>query len=324
MIDPSNFLWNSIENVQQVVEPRNVGQNELGREAFLMLLVTQLQHQDPLNPMEDTAFIAQLAQFSALEQMQQMNQNTLRSQAHSLIGREVAAEVRTPTGGLEGLVGRVTAVITRGSDTYVLLEGPHGEREVSMEDIVYIGTEISVDLLAGIGNTLLSQQNVDLVGQHAQFIERDSEGNVIRFIEGRIDSMRFDRDRGIVLNVGPEEVTASQLLSISRGPLLIGRSIGGNDQTTNEFVEGIVQRVVMVGDFIDLEIRSLYGTHRIRIEDIESVTDALRYVGSQFTAPNGVTGIVAGVRILVGEPFLMLEGGALFPFRPAMPPEDDD
>jgi flagellar basal-body rod modification protein FlgD len=48
----------------------------LGREAFLQLLVTQLQHQDPTQPMEDAEFIAQLAQFSSLEQLTHM-QKTL-------------------------------------------------------------------------------------------------------------------------------------------------------------------------------------------------------------------------------------------------------
>jgi flagellar basal-body rod modification protein FlgD len=45
----------------------------LGQDQFLALLVTQLQHQDPTQPMDDMQFIAQLAQFSSLEQMQQMN-----------------------------------------------------------------------------------------------------------------------------------------------------------------------------------------------------------------------------------------------------------
>lgn len=47
----------------------------LDKNAFLKLLVTQLQYQDPLNPMNDTDFIAQLAQFSSLEQMQNLNEN---------------------------------------------------------------------------------------------------------------------------------------------------------------------------------------------------------------------------------------------------------
>ena len=46
----------------------------LGRDAFLNLLVTQLQHQDPTQPQADGEFLAQLAQFSSLEQLQQVNQ----------------------------------------------------------------------------------------------------------------------------------------------------------------------------------------------------------------------------------------------------------
>ena len=49
------------------------GNDELDKDAFLKLLITQFQHQDPLNPMEDKEFIAQLAQFSALEQSMALN-----------------------------------------------------------------------------------------------------------------------------------------------------------------------------------------------------------------------------------------------------------
>ena len=63
--------------------------NELGKDDFLQLLVTQLQHQDPLAPMEDKEFIAQMAQFTSLEQMKNMNNAVQITQATSYIGKQV-------------------------------------------------------------------------------------------------------------------------------------------------------------------------------------------------------------------------------------------
>lgn len=51
---------------------KETGNSSLGKDAFLKLLITQLQNQDPTNPMDDRDFIAQMAQFSSLEQMQNM------------------------------------------------------------------------------------------------------------------------------------------------------------------------------------------------------------------------------------------------------------
>jgi len=60
------------------VEKQKMKSNDLDKDAFLRLLITQLQNQDPLDPMEDREFIAQMAQFSSLEQMQNLNK-TLES-----------------------------------------------------------------------------------------------------------------------------------------------------------------------------------------------------------------------------------------------------
>lgn len=61
----------ALENVQRQQDIPAGG--NLGKEEFLNLLVTQMSYQDPLNPMDGTESIAQLAQFSALEQMQNVN-----------------------------------------------------------------------------------------------------------------------------------------------------------------------------------------------------------------------------------------------------------
>ena len=48
--------------------------NSMGENSFLDLLITQMQNQDPTSPMDDTQFVSELAQFSSLEQMTQLNQ----------------------------------------------------------------------------------------------------------------------------------------------------------------------------------------------------------------------------------------------------------
>ena len=76
--------------------------NVMDKDDFLNLLVTQLQHQDPLNPTDSTEFTAQLAQFSSLEQLSNVNENLVElqnfqasinnAQAVSLIGKDITAK----------------------------------------------------------------------------------------------------------------------------------------------------------------------------------------------------------------------------------------
>ncbi len=66
----------------QASQPSQPDNSVMGKDDFLTLLVAQLQHQDPLNPAEGTEFTAQLAQFSSLEQLSNMN-GQLEEMAHS-------------------------------------------------------------------------------------------------------------------------------------------------------------------------------------------------------------------------------------------------
>jgi flagellar basal-body rod modification protein FlgD len=65
----------------------------LGQQDFLKLLATQMSTQDPLKPMEDTAFIGQMAQFSSLEQSRSMQEDIESLQAGSLLGQQVILQV---------------------------------------------------------------------------------------------------------------------------------------------------------------------------------------------------------------------------------------
>jgi flagellar basal-body rod modification protein FlgD len=109
--------------------------NELGKESFLRLLVTELRHQDPTRPMEDREFIAQMAQFSSLEQMRNINTsiaNLLRSsqsaEAYNLIGKEIEAfNPNTDT----RVTGVVTSVKIRNNEFFLMV----GNAEVALSDI---------------------------------------------------------------------------------------------------------------------------------------------------------------------------------------------
>ena len=96
----------------------------LGRDDFLKLLITQLSYQDPTAPMEDKEFIAQMAQFSSLEQMTNMAGDFSRL-AEIITGNEAASAIGKSVEILEGentVQGTVKAV-TRGGPPQILVNG---------------------------------------------------------------------------------------------------------------------------------------------------------------------------------------------------------
>jgi len=98
----------------------------LDRNDFLKILITQLSHQDPTQPVEDKEFIAQMAQFSSLEQITNMNQGlskvadlVARSQALNVLGSSV--DIADGDATVSGIVNAVTT----GDYPQVLVNGKY-------------------------------------------------------------------------------------------------------------------------------------------------------------------------------------------------------
>lgn len=121
------------EGVTNAANKRNTG--ELGKTEFLNLLIKQLQYQDPLNPTSDQEFIAQMAQFSALEQMQNLNKSFASNKAFSLIGKSITAfKANSSTGKLSEITGDVTSVKISSGDIYLVVDG----EDIPLDDVVEI------------------------------------------------------------------------------------------------------------------------------------------------------------------------------------------
>lgn len=92
-------------------------------DTFLQLLITELQYQDPTDPVDNTELVSQMAQLNTLEQLNTINTNLTFYQATSLIGQEITYQVTDSSGSTTTATGTVASVITSGGETYLNIDG---------------------------------------------------------------------------------------------------------------------------------------------------------------------------------------------------------
>jgi len=106
------------------LNPTRQPQQNLGKDDFLKILITQLSYQDPTAPMEDKEFIAQMAQFSTLEQMTGMAKDFSKLTS-MLMGNEASSALGKSVEIIEGerSVHGIVQAVTRGETPEVLVNG---------------------------------------------------------------------------------------------------------------------------------------------------------------------------------------------------------
>jgi flagellar basal-body rod modification protein FlgD len=128
----------------------------MGSQEFLQLLTTEMQNQDPMQPVDDTQSVAQLAQFSALSATEEMNQSFQAFQSNfgvmqsaSLIGKTVTVDTPNASGNTSTVTGTVGSIEVQNGQPYFTLNGSNGKpiTDNNGQPLMFSTSEI-----VGIGN----------------------------------------------------------------------------------------------------------------------------------------------------------------------------
>lgn len=114
--------------------------SSLDKDAFLQLLVAQMQYQDPLEPTSNTEYMSQLAQFSSVEELQNINQTFSNNRALNLAGQYVILNVPDTAGNINQISGLVDYVTINGGKTYFSINDQYYDSD-------YLDSVVSIDYL---------------------------------------------------------------------------------------------------------------------------------------------------------------------------------
>lgn len=184
----------------------------LDKDDFLMLLVTQMKYQDPLEPESNTEYVAQLAQFSSLEQMQNLNSTATNTSAYTLVGKQVRIRETSETGAEKEVQGMVEYVKMQNGKPYVSVNG----EMYSYDDIV----EVIDD------NYLISQYIPSVKQQEITYLHHDPQNAKITGIS--MGSNGYEAT-SLAVALMAEDGTTTKIdadkLSYKNGVLTIDKSV---------------------------------------------------------------------------------------------------
>lgn len=174
------------------------GTTNLGQDAFLQLLIAEMQHQDPLEPTTNTEWISQMATFSQLEELQSLSKATENSQLFSLVGKNVIVSTEDASGNKvlkEGIVDfismsggtakfSINGALYSMEELYSVVDGDYlydknkpgvtekvtfnfnGDEPEDLQFKVNLGTDLAkaTEVAVLVGNAILNEEYVVLSG----------------------------------------------------------------------------------------------------------------------------------------------------------------
>lgn len=198
-INESDFQHKAVtERGTKVVKP---GQ-DLNKNAFLQILAAELANQDPTNPQDSTAYVAQMAQFAGLEQMNNLNTTMRLSSATSLTGKFVALDAYNAKGEQE--FGVVTEVYKIGSNVFVKVATADGEfKNFDYDSVsnVINNPDTTLDYINFVNGSSLIGKTVEMYAKEEEEpdvgivkeIFRDEDGIKVKIdCDGKIKEYPFD------------------------------------------------------------------------------------------------------------------------------------
>ena len=217
------------------------GNSKLGKNDFLNLLVTQLRYQDPMEPLKDSDFIAQLAQFSSLEQLENINtglgysselsyalsQTIANTMATTVIGKEVIADGDT-----------IYHSFDNSDSVHFKLAGAAKNVEIKIynESGALVRTLTADDLEKGMNSVEWDGEddagtNVSEGSYSFRVTATDSAGSDVSVetrVVGIIDSVRYENGMGYLM-IGNQKINMGDIIQIN----LPASSDGSSDDDNN-------------------------------------------------------------------------------------------
>ena len=194
---------------------------ELGQSAFLELMITQMENQSPLDPQDNTEFIAQLAQFSSVESLDKLNNNfdtfsqnfvaNQALQASTLVGRSVTVPSSTTSLNAGGVVNLSSSLPTSSSNVSVSIYNESGE----LVDQIPLGYQPAGDLVlrwdgmnAELGGELMDWQSAHeegaAPGDYTFEVSATIDGDEVALdtaLSANVNSVTVGADGALVLNL---------------------------------------------------------------------------------------------------------------------------